>query len=319
MPRTDRATDVNLVRRSQRGDRRAFRALLARYDRRLRGLAHTLLLDAGRVDAVLRMAYIRAWREVVRIRPKEEPAAWLYRMVYNACVDALRRESARSGAAPPSDVSTAEAMIAESPGPPPAPRPPSGSPPADDGAESPRPGQGQVEEALAALAPADRVAVVLVDRERFSPSVAARILGLRRDVLETRLAGARAHLVDRLSQERASTAEPATEDIPADEVPADGAAGSGDTEPSAATGDTEPSAATGDTEPSAATGDTEPSAATGDPEGGPDETGEPADHADAAQEADADRGETRVGAPVTGASRPTTNGSEPEDAEGTEP
>jgi hypothetical protein len=48
--------------------------------------------------------------------------------------------------------------------------------------------------ALTSLAAADRVAVVLVDREGFAPSAAARILGLTDEVLEARLAGARVRL-----------------------------------------------------------------------------------------------------------------------------
>jgi hypothetical protein len=47
---------------------------------------------------------------------------------------------------------------------------------------------------LTSLAAADRVAVVLVDREGFAPSAAARILGLTDEVLEARLAGARVRL-----------------------------------------------------------------------------------------------------------------------------
>src|SRR4029453_1617424 len=101
MARNKSVPDARLWRRPPQGNRRAFRALLTRYDWRLRGLAHALLLDSERVDAVLRVAYVRAWREVVRIDPRQNAAAWLYRVVYNACIDGLRRESTRIGAAPP--------------------------------------------------------------------------------------------------------------------------------------------------------------------------------------------------------------------------
>src|ERR687897_1446673 len=212
MPRTRRVSDTNLVRRSQQGDRRAFRALLARYDWRLHGLAHALLLDPARVDAVLRVAYIRAWREVVRIDAKDDASAWLYRVAYNACIDVLRRESARAGtvspngaaalgpdrapASPAGRVDRAAATgagagvsardgraDAHGPGAPAAARDGGG-----DGAQPP------TIAALTSLAAADRVAVVLVDREGFAPSAAARILGLTDEVLEARLAGARVRL-----------------------------------------------------------------------------------------------------------------------------
>jgi RNA polymerase sigma-70 factor, ECF subfamily len=220
MPRNTSVPDARLVRRSQQGDRRAFRALLTRYDRRLRGLAHALLLDPERVDAVLRVAYVRAWREVVRIDPRQNAAAWLYRLVYNACIDGLRRESTRIGAAPPTapdvpdtvDAEAAADAVVASADPPDEPEP--------AGSNGDRPAtmdgrQAQVVEALATLAPADRVAVVLVDREGFAPETAARILGLTPEVLETRVVGARARLTKQLADVLAA---PATPTAPAEEA-----------------------------------------------------------------------------------------------------
>lgn len=157
MPKTRRLSDATLVRRSQQGDRRAFTALLARYDWRLRGLANALLLDRSEMDAALGIGYLRAWRDVVRINPREDVAAWLYRVTYNACIDQLRRSG--DGPLP----------------------------------ERPRP-RRSIAAGLAALPAADRVAVVLVDREGFSPASAARILGLDSHTLATTLDTARKHL-----------------------------------------------------------------------------------------------------------------------------
>jgi RNA polymerase sigma-70 factor, ECF subfamily len=164
MPKSRRLSDTTLVRRSQQGDRRAFSALLARYDRRLRGLAHALLLEVGQMDAALSLAYLRAWRDVVRLSAKDDVGAWLYRSTYNACIDQLRRGE----------------PVAAIPG-------------------SERGSGGEVDPVvtgLASLAPADRVAVVLVDREGFTPASAARILGLTPSVLTTRLEVARERLAD---------------------------------------------------------------------------------------------------------------------------
>jgi RNA polymerase sigma factor (sigma-70 family) len=213
MPRNTSVPDTRLVRRSQQGDRRAFRALLTRHDWRLRGLAHALLLDAGQVDAVLRVAYIRAWREVVRIDPREDAAAWLYRVVYNACIDGLRRESTGLGAAPPAGQGVADAVNPgdEAADPPVEPTPVGGNgdrPTATDGR------QALVVEALTALAPADRVVVVLVDREGFGPEAAGRILGLTPDVVQARLDRARARLANQLADVLAPPAAPADEAAP---------------------------------------------------------------------------------------------------------
>jgi RNA polymerase sigma factor (sigma-70 family) len=212
MPRTRRVSDTSLVRRSQQGDRRAFRALLDRYDWRVHGLAHALLLDPARVDAVLRVAYIRAWREVVRIDAKDDASAWLYRVAYNACIDVLRRESARAGTASPngaaalgpdraaaSPAGRADRAVATGAGAGPSARAGRAGAHGPDVPAAARDGAGdgaqpQLVAALTSLAAADRVAVVLVDREGFAPSAAARILGLTDEVLEARLAGARLRL-----------------------------------------------------------------------------------------------------------------------------
>jgi RNA polymerase sigma factor (sigma-70 family) len=212
MPRTRRVSDTSLVRRSQQGDRRAFRALLDRYDWRVHGLAHALLLDPARVDAVLRVAYIRAWREVVRIDAKDDASAWLYRIAYNACIDVLRRESARAGTASPngaaalgpdraavSPAGRADGAAASRAGAGPSARDGRADAHGPDVPAAARDGAGDGAQpkliaALTSLAAADRVAVVLVDREGFAPSAAARILGLTDEVLEARLAGARVRL-----------------------------------------------------------------------------------------------------------------------------
>jgi RNA polymerase sigma-70 factor (ECF subfamily) len=225
MPRNTSVPDARLVRRSQQGDRRAFRALLTRYDWRLRGLAHALLLDPERVDAVLGVAYVRAWREVVRIDPRQNAAAWLYRLVYNACIDGLRRDSTRMGAAPPTASHVADTVDSEdtadetdaavaSADPPEEPQP------ADGNGDRPAPTGGrraQVVDALTTLAPADRVAVVLVDREGFAPEAAARILGLTPEVLQARVVGARARLTKQLAEVLAAPITPTAPAAPGEE------------------------------------------------------------------------------------------------------
>jgi RNA polymerase sigma-70 factor (ECF subfamily) len=183
VPRSRRLSDATLVRRSQQGDRRAFTALLTRYDWRLRGLAHALLLDPAEMDAALGVGYLRAWRDVVRISPSDNVAAWLYRVVYNACIDQLRR----------ADGTASRAAAA--------------APPA-----------GGVATGLAALPAAERVAVVLVDREGFSPSSAARILGLSPDAVTATLDRARATLGEHLPTAPPAAGvpdPPATDPVPA--------------------------------------------------------------------------------------------------------
>jgi RNA polymerase sigma-70 factor, ECF subfamily len=177
VPKTRRLSDASLVRRSQQGDRRSFSALVGRYDWRLRGLAHALLLDALEMDTALAIAFLRAWRDVVRINPKDDVGAWLYRVTYNACIDQLRRVNA-----------PAEAQAATFRG---------------------------VAAGLATLPAADRVAVVLVDREGFAPGSAARILGLTTPALVARLDSARERLAGYLPPPTSEPGDDAVEPVEA--------------------------------------------------------------------------------------------------------
>ena len=174
VPRTRRLPDATLVRRSQQGDRRAFAILAGRYDWRVRGLAYALLLDRDAMDAVVAVAYLRAWRDIVRLSAKDDIGAWLYRLTYNACIDTLRR--------------TADGVVADAP--------------------------TGVVTGLAALPATDRIAVVLVDREGFTAESAARILGMSPAALTDRLATVREHLAEHLPPPPSPEAEPRLEPEP---------------------------------------------------------------------------------------------------------
>lgn len=178
VPKPRRTSDATLVRRSQQGDRRAFSALLGRYDWRLRGLAHALLLDRAEMDVALATGYLRAWRDVVRVDAKEDVAAWLYRVTYNACIDQLRRAENASSSAPSAAPDAPASAVAEA---------------------ASSAGSG-IAAGLATLPAAERVAVVLVDREGFSPASAARILGMPESALSVTLDSARERLTPHIPE-----------------------------------------------------------------------------------------------------------------------
>ena len=140
---------------------------MGRYDWRLRGLAFALLLDRGEMDAALSAAYLRAWRDIVRVSAKDDIAAWLYRNAYNACVDRLRlgRSAVRAGGRAPQGAGVPTGVVP----------------------------------VLAAMPETDRVALVLIDREGFTPKAAARIMGLPAAMVDERLAAARASLAEHLA------------------------------------------------------------------------------------------------------------------------
>jgi RNA polymerase sigma-70 factor (ECF subfamily) len=155
-----------LVARARRGDGDAFAALVRLHDRMLRALAYRLLGDRQLMDDVLQDAYVKAFRALPRFRAESSVATWLYRIVYNACQDELRR-ARRSREEP----------LGEELG--------SAADPADAVAQS------DVAAALAGLTPQDRAAVLLVDALGSSYDDAAEVLGVPRGTVASRLNRAR--------------------------------------------------------------------------------------------------------------------------------
>ena len=148
-------------------DEQAFAQLVREHDANLRALAYRLLGDRDRMDDALQEAYLRAYRALPRFRGDSSLATWLYRVTYNACLDELRN--------------TPQVVALDS---------------VRERAD-PRPGAAETIEladALAALPPPDRAAVLLVDAQGFDYRSAADVLGIPEGTIASRLSRARAHL-----------------------------------------------------------------------------------------------------------------------------
>ncbi|MEO8272716.1 MAG: RNA polymerase sigma factor [Chloroflexota bacterium] len=78
------------------GDHDAFAALVGAASGRLYALACLILRDTDRAEDATQDAFIRAWREVPRLRDVERFDAWLRRLVVNSCYDEARRAKRRA-------------------------------------------------------------------------------------------------------------------------------------------------------------------------------------------------------------------------------
>jgi len=85
-----------LVLRAQAGDARAFDALIEMHDRTLRGLAFRLPEDRFAMQDVMQVAYVSAYRAIGSFSRGSAIGTWLYRIVYYACMDELRRRPRRA-------------------------------------------------------------------------------------------------------------------------------------------------------------------------------------------------------------------------------
>jgi RNA polymerase sigma-70 factor, ECF subfamily len=164
---------VSVIEEAKRGNHHAFTALIKHYDPGLRALAYRLLGDRDRMEDVLQEAYVRVFRGLPRFRGDSRLGTWLYRIVYNVCLDELNR-SRRLGQLPLEDTVD----------------PPDARP---DVVEMVVHRSG-LADALAKLPPEERVAVLLVDAQGFDYRAAGEVLGVPAGTIASRLNRARAEL-----------------------------------------------------------------------------------------------------------------------------
>jgi RNA polymerase sigma-70 factor (ECF subfamily) len=87
--------ELTVVVALQRGDGEAFRELLRRQDRWVRGVVFAILGDAQRVDDVAQQVWTTVWEQARDLRDVRLWKPWLYRLARNAALDAGRETTRR--------------------------------------------------------------------------------------------------------------------------------------------------------------------------------------------------------------------------------
>ncbi|WP_081071216.1 RNA polymerase sigma factor [Burkholderia territorii] len=166
--------DAELVARVGARDASAVRVLVARKLPRLLALATRMLGDRSEAEDVAQETFVRIWNHAPRWRDGEARFdTWLHRVVLNLCYDRLRgrREEPVDTLPDVPDPQPEPAAHAEL-----------------------RSRDARVREALAALPPRQREALVLQYYQDMSNLEAANLMGITVDALESLLARARRNL-----------------------------------------------------------------------------------------------------------------------------
>jgi RNA polymerase sigma-70 factor (ECF subfamily) len=79
---TDSLPDLLLIERARGADEAAIEALVRRYARRLFRVAHSVITDVARADALVQESYLAAFADLSRYEPTGKFAAWLTRLTY---------------------------------------------------------------------------------------------------------------------------------------------------------------------------------------------------------------------------------------------
>ena len=179
-------TDAELLKMHVNGDPEAFGELFLRHRDRLWAVALRTLADPEDAADALQEAMISAFRRAASFRGDSAVTTWLHRIVVNACLDRMRRRSARPEL-PGGDERLLDLLASSDPG-------------ADPAAGTEL--SMEVTAALRQLPRDQQVALVLVDMLEYPVADAADLLGVAQGTVKSRCARGRARLLPKLEHLR---------------------------------------------------------------------------------------------------------------------
>lgn len=102
----EQQNDAELVRRVQRGDKRAFDILVRKYQHKIVNLISRYVKDPSETQDVAQEAFLKAYRALPRFRGESAFYTWLYRIAINTAKNFLVAKTRRP---PDGDVDSREA------------------------------------------------------------------------------------------------------------------------------------------------------------------------------------------------------------------
>ncbi|MCC6403734.1 MAG: sigma-70 family RNA polymerase sigma factor [Fimbriimonadaceae bacterium] len=92
-----RSAELRLVARLREGDEEAMTAIIGRHRRRIIRVAANALRDSHEAEDVAQDAFIKAFREIHRLRDDRAFASYLYKICVRLCMDRLRSRRPEPG------------------------------------------------------------------------------------------------------------------------------------------------------------------------------------------------------------------------------
>lgn len=110
---SERAVDYELVKRVQRGDKKAFDILVLKYQHKLANVLLSYIHDRDEVFDVVQESFIKAYRYLPEFRGDSAFYSWLYRIGVNTAKNHITAQNRRP---PKQDVDLSEADFMDSEG-----------------------------------------------------------------------------------------------------------------------------------------------------------------------------------------------------------
>ena len=93
----DGEDERRLVKKAKRGDEKAFRMLMERYQRRIYALAYGMVRDREQAMDITQEVFIKVYRFLGTFQGNSSFYTWLYRIAMNKCIDHIRRRKKGEG------------------------------------------------------------------------------------------------------------------------------------------------------------------------------------------------------------------------------
>ncbi|MES2595977.1 MAG: sigma-70 family RNA polymerase sigma factor [Verrucomicrobiota bacterium] len=91
-PEPGEVPDIDLVKRCQAGDTRAFDVLVSRYKGRIYAMTYHMIQNETEAWDLSQEAFIKAWRALPSFKMDSAFYTWLYRITHNVVYDWLRKK-----------------------------------------------------------------------------------------------------------------------------------------------------------------------------------------------------------------------------------
>ena len=183
--------DRALVTAAQKGDKRAFRALVERYQRRVVQLALGMTKDPDEAMDIAQETFVRVHRYLPSFKGDSSFFTWAYRIAMNLCLDVQRRRGRleRVDLEQGDEAEIEAAMDA-----------PSAALAGPQRQALNAELRGRIEEALASLSENHRAILLLREVEGLSYEDLAKVLGIRKGTVMSRLFHARLKMQNKLRE-----------------------------------------------------------------------------------------------------------------------
>jgi len=103
--------DLELVKRTQRGDQAAFDLLVRKHQHKVAALIGRYVADRGAVEDIAQETFVRVWRAIGNFRGDAQFSTWLHRIAVNTTKNYL---AARSRRPPGEDIDIMDAELFDS-------------------------------------------------------------------------------------------------------------------------------------------------------------------------------------------------------------